>query len=101
MPFGSVGAREFGTYFIGYARTPEVIEQMLRNMFIGRPPGNYDRVLDFSTAVTGTLFFVPSGDFLDDPKSLMSSEAAATDRPAGSSRPDGSLGIGNLRETVR
>ncbi|MEX0631797.1 Dyp-type peroxidase [Serratia ureilytica] len=36
------------------------IEQMLENMFIGRPAGNYDRLLDFSHAVTGTLFFVPS-----------------------------------------
>jgi putative iron-dependent peroxidase len=40
---------------------------MLTNMFIGDPPGNYDRILDFSTALTGTLFFVPSQDFLDDP----------------------------------
>ena len=39
---------------------------MLDNMFIGRPPGNYDRLLDFSRAVTGTLFFVPSATFLDD-----------------------------------
>ena len=67
MPFGRVGAREFGTYFIGYARAPGVIEQMLTNMFIGRPPGNYDRILDFSTAVTGNLFFVPTAEFLDEP----------------------------------
>ena len=66
MPFGAVGAREFGTYFIGYARMPDVIEQMLQNMFIGKPPGNYDRILDFSTAVTGSLFFVPTVEFLDD-----------------------------------
>ena len=39
---------------------------MIRNMFIGDPPGNYDRILDFSTAVTGTLFFVPTEDFLDE-----------------------------------
>jgi putative iron-dependent peroxidase len=67
MPFGKVGADEFGTYFIGYARTPSVIEEMLQNMFIGKPPGNTDRILDFSTAVTGNLFFVPTVDFLDDP----------------------------------
>jgi porphyrinogen peroxidase len=67
MPFGRVGTGEFGTYFIGYARSPDVIEQMLENMFIGKPPGTTDRVLDFSTAVTGNLFFVPSLDFLDDP----------------------------------
>ena len=66
MPFGEVGRGEFGTYYIGYAATPSVTEQMLANMFIGDPPGNYDRILDFSTAVTGCLFFVPSAGFLDD-----------------------------------
>jgi porphyrinogen peroxidase len=66
MPFGDVGKGEFGTYFIGYARSPQRIEQMLQNMFVGRPPGNYDRLLDYSKAVTGTLFFVPSATFLDD-----------------------------------
>lgn len=70
MPFGSLGAGEFGTYFIGYAATPSVPEQMLRRMFLRDPPGNYDRILDFSTAVTGTLFFVPPADFLDDPPPL-------------------------------
>ncbi len=66
MAFGAIGAREFGTYFIGYASAPAVTEQMLHNMFIGNPPGNHDRILDFSTAVTGTLFFVPTADFLDN-----------------------------------
>jgi porphyrinogen peroxidase len=89
MPFGRVGAREFGTYFIGYARTPEVIEQMLRNMFIGKPPGNHDRVLDFSTAVTGSLFFVPSATFLDDDHAVQPAAA------------DGSLGIGSLKGVLR
>ena len=65
MPFGDVGKEEFGTYFIGYARSPHRIERMLENMFVGRPPGNYDRLLDFSRAVTGTLFFVPSATFLE------------------------------------
>ena len=67
MPFGSAGRGEFGTYFVGYAASPGVIEQMLANMFIGDPPGNYDRILDFSAAVTGCMFFVPSADFLRDP----------------------------------
>jgi putative iron-dependent peroxidase len=65
MPFGRPGAGEFGTYFIGYARSPDPLEQMLENMFVGRPPGNYDRLLDFSTAVTGGLFFIPSADLLE------------------------------------
>jgi putative iron-dependent peroxidase len=85
MPFGRVGQGEFGTYFIGYARSPGVIELMLRRMFIGEPPGNHDRVLDFSTAATGTSFFVPTADFLDDPPPLPTADAQATavgDRPA-------------------
>ncbi|TMC61262.1 MAG: Dyp-type peroxidase, partial [Chloroflexota bacterium] len=65
MPFGDVARGEFGTYFIGYARSTRPIEQMLENMFVGRPPGNYDRLLDFSRAITGNLFFVPSLDLLD------------------------------------
>jgi putative iron-dependent peroxidase len=66
MPFGRVGSGEFGTYYIAYAATPQVPEKMLENMFIGDPPGNYDRILDFSVAVTGNLFFVPTADFLED-----------------------------------
>lgn len=68
MPFGAVGTGEFGTYFIGYAADPGVTEEMLRNMFLGRTPGRHDRILDFSTAVTGCLFFVPPAAFLEDPE---------------------------------
>ncbi|MGN7757933.1 Dyp-type peroxidase [Chryseobacterium sp. 22532] len=66
MPFGNVATHEMGTYFICYASTFSTVEKMLTNMFIGNPPGNYDRILDFSTAQTGTLFFVPSLDMLDE-----------------------------------
>jgi putative iron-dependent peroxidase len=95
MPFGTPGKGEFGTYFIGYAASPAVTEQMLENMFIGRPPGNYDRVLDFSTPVTGCLFFAPSADFLDDPP-----DGPAPDVAAAAPVPDGSLGIGSLKRSV-
>ncbi len=98
MPFGAVGAGEFGTYFIGYARDPDVIEQMLSNMFIGKPAGNYDRLLDFSTAVTGNLFFVPSLEFLDDPPTERADSITATAVGDGlPSNDSGSLGIGSLR----
>ena len=96
MPFGRAGAGELGTYFVGYARSPDPIEQMLRNMFLGRPAGNHDRILDFSTAVTGSLFFVPSATFLDDPDILAGASSAA-DAPQ-TSDDEGSLGIGDLRE---
>src|SRR5262252_1054939 len=86
MPFGRVGTGEFGTYFIGYCRTPRVTEQMIENMFVGRPPGNYDRLLDFSRAVTGTLFFVPSATFLESVNDLDSTAAISADGPAEPSR---------------
>lgn len=61
-----MGREEFGTYFIGYARTPEVTETMLERMFLGTASAPHDRILDFSTPVTGSLFFTPAADFLED-----------------------------------
>ena len=107
MPFGQAGAGEFGTYFIGYCRTPRVTEQMIENMFVGRPPGNYDRLLDFSRAATGTLFFAPSATFLDSvipdaPPGAAPSPASATEAaPSLAAEPDGSLGIGSLKGEKR
>ena len=103
MPFGRTAQGESGTYFIGYSRSPRTIEQMLENMFIGRPPGNYDRLLDFSRAVTGNLFFAPSVTFLEN---------AAEDQPAASTKPGneyslparesaGSLDIGSLKGEIQ
>ena len=110
MPFGRVGQGEFGTYFIGYSRSPRTIEQMLENMFIGRPPGDYDRILDFSTAVTGGLFFIPTASFLDsvspdqpaaaaDPEmqKLDTTSALVDSSARGAKSTDGSLGIGSLK----
>jgi len=113
MPFGRPGHGEFGTYFIGYSRSPRTIEQMLENMFVGRPPGNYDRLLDFSRAVTGNLFFVPSATFLEnvtedqtneDQPTAAESPAAPAMAETSSSIPvvrDGSLGIGSLKGDIR
>ncbi len=108
MPFGRVGQGEFGTYFIGYSRTPRITEQMIENMFVGRPPGNYDRLLDFSRAVTGSLFFVPSATFLE---SITEDEPTVDTPPAAlaaadRSQPilsvhDASLGIGSLKGDIR
>jgi putative iron-dependent peroxidase len=106
MPFGRVGSGEHGTYFIGYCRTPRVTEQMIENMFIGQPPGNYDRLLDFSRAVTGTLFFVPSLTFLDAVSGEVPAMSAAAQpspaepSPLGARASDGSLGIGSLKGEI-
>ncbi|MGB6743523.1 MAG: Dyp-type peroxidase [Terracidiphilus sp.] len=102
MPFGRPGHGEFGTYFIGYSRTPRITETMLQNMFVGRPPGNYDRLLDFSQAVTGSLFFVPSATFLDNisgkaPDSTETVSSQTSDLPPAPSADDGSLKIGSLK----
>ncbi len=100
MPFGEIGKGEYGTYFIGYSRTAAVTERMLRNMFIGDPPGNTDRILEFSTAVTGGKFFTPILDFLNDPPPLPDSAPSAVE-PVAAVAPgtDGSLGIGSLKGT--
>ncbi|MBF4567162.1 Dyp-type peroxidase [Plantibacter sp. VKM Ac-2880] len=106
MPFGSPAHGEFGTYFIGYARRLWVIERMLQRMFIGDPPGLHDRLLDFSTAETGSVFFAPSAAFLeamgDDPDPA--APDAPTTVPTTATTPatptapaDGSLGLGSLR----
>jgi putative iron-dependent peroxidase len=109
MAFGRPGAKEFGTYFIGYARSPQPTEQMMENMFVGRPPGNYDRLLDFSRAVTGGLFFVPSADLLDElPDRTPSVASAASSQDADQEdtgkrekRRDGALNIGSLKGTAQ
>jgi putative iron-dependent peroxidase len=66
MPFGSIKSGTFGTYYIAYAHTPDVPEEMLRRMFLGDPYGTYDRILDFSIPLTGSLFYAPTAAFLDD-----------------------------------
>jgi putative iron-dependent peroxidase len=113
MPFGRPAHGEFGTYFIGYSRSPRTIEQMLENMFIGRPPGNYDRLLDFSRAVTGNLFFVPSATFLENVAEdqavegqTVAAEFSAAPAVAETSLSipsvrEGSLGIGSLKGDTR
>ncbi|MFJ6440657.1 Dyp-type peroxidase [Streptomyces sp. NPDC091649] len=111
MPFGSFRDGEFGTYFIGYAADPDVTERMLRNMFLGDPPGTHDRILDFSTAVTGSLFFAPRAGFLDAPPPppvLARSgdrpepvPAPVRQEPVAAGPDHGSLRIGSLQESAQ
>jgi len=107
MPFGRVGADEYGTYYIAYARTSELIEHMLTNMFIGDPPGTTDRILDFSTALTGSLLFVPSIDLLEgladaaqsdaDQAPVSAPEVAPGRRIAGHRQPSRAIGLSRRR----
>jgi putative iron-dependent peroxidase len=106
MPFGNMATNEMGTYFIAYASTFSTVKKMLDSMFIGSPEGNYDRLLDFSTAKTGSLFFAPSVSFL---KNITSGEPAMAAAPSGAdgtgagsssltSMGGGSLSIGSLKK---
>jgi putative iron-dependent peroxidase len=109
MPFGRAGSGEYGTYYVSYAASPAVTEEMLDNMFLGKGDATHDRLLDFSTALTGNLYFVPSADFLDDPPVRGDEDDGADEEPDdapageaadGGAEPtteDGSLGIGGLR----
>ena len=106
MPFGNMSTNEMGTYFIAYASTFDTVNKMLTSMFIGNPRGNYDRLLDFSTAKTGSLFFVPTLDMLDAMSSgsfeLQAVEPAVsrnsrTEIAAANTKTCGSLGIGSLK----
>ena len=112
MPFGNMSTNEMGTYFIAYASTFSTVKKMLTNMFIGSPAGNYDRLLDFSTPKTGSVFFVPSVPFLKNiasgaPALEVVPAAAETRGPlqevgsrssALTSLGDGSLSIGSLKK---
>jgi putative iron-dependent peroxidase len=66
LAFSNPSEGETGTFFIGYSKSFAITRQMLENMFLGAANGHADRLLDFSTAVTGCLFFIPTVDFLDD-----------------------------------
>lgn len=95
MPFGRPGAGEFGTYFIGYAARLWVIERMLERMFVGAPPGAYDKLLDFSAAMTGATFFVPTASLLEALAEPPGDAAAEAPQPPAA---EPTLGIGSLRD---
>ncbi|MFC9893537.1 Dyp-type peroxidase [Nocardia sp. NPDC127579] len=100
MPFGSVKDGEFGTYYIAYAASPDVTDAMLERMFLGTEDATHDRILDFSTAVTGTQFFTPAADFFDDLPGPPGESSADDSVPSMvDSFGSGSLGIGTLKRS--
>jgi putative iron-dependent peroxidase len=62
-PYGTLG--EHGLYFLGFSAELRRYEMMLGNMF-GLGDGPRDRLTDFSTAVSGSFFFAPSVDALNE-----------------------------------
>lgn len=95
-PFASLS--ETGTVFIGASRDPRRIDEMLQRMFGATPDGLYDRLTDFSAAVSGAYYFVPSMDDLTSVfGSLAVHETHTTDTPAPLGGISTGLGIGSLR----
>lgn len=90
-----------GTYFIGYARDLSVTEDMLTRMVVADADGVYDRLLDFTTPVTGCNFFAPALDVLEglgdppaDAATAAGPDAAPPEPQPGAGE---TLGIGSLR----
>ena len=99
MPFGNMSTNEMGTYFIAYASTFSTVKKMLDAMFIGSPEGNYDRLLDFSMAKTGSLFFAPSESFLKRvADGYPAVEVVSSAAPIVAGGGSGSLSIGSLKK---
>ncbi|NUS43800.1 MAG: Dyp-type peroxidase [Mycobacteriaceae bacterium] len=107
MPFGTVGDGQLGTYYIAYSATPSIPAKMLERMFLGTDDATHDRILDFSTAVTGTQFFAPAADFFDNlPDAPASAGADApeyrhvAESAVAAAGSDDSLAIGSLKGVV-
>ena len=67
MPFANTSKKENTVLISLDMQVHSVLRaRCWKSMFIGNPVGNTDRLLDFSTAVTGTLFFAPSYDLLGE-----------------------------------
>ena len=60
VPFSNPSEDKTGTYFIGYSKSFHITNTMLKNMFT-----KSDLLLDFSTPVTGGMFYIPSKTLLD------------------------------------
>jgi porphyrinogen peroxidase len=59
-------ALAYGTMFVGFARSSETLTTSLRQMIEADQNGDYDRLLDYVDAETGTNYFVPPQTLLDE-----------------------------------
>ena len=62
MPYGNLTTQ--GLLFVSYCAKPDNFERILANMVFGSDEGNYDHLLNYTTAETGAAFFAPSIDYL-------------------------------------
>jgi putative iron-dependent peroxidase len=61
-PYANAWAQ--GLYFVAYCETPDTFDKMLARMFGTSGDGLTDRLMDFTKAVSGALFFAPSRERL-------------------------------------
>jgi putative iron-dependent peroxidase len=64
VPYASLV--EEGLHFVAFAADPATFEKMLRRMFEPDDQATHDHLTDFSTPVTGSAWFVPSLQQLDE-----------------------------------
>ena len=59
MPYGTLGG-DHGLFFVAYAKEPRRFERMLTRLFGTAEDGLHDRLMEFTRAVSGAYFFIPS-----------------------------------------
>ncbi|CAF0739671.1 unnamed protein product [Adineta steineri] len=62
LPYGDL--KEHGLFFISYASDTKKHEKQLDSM-VGMDDNIYDRIMDFSTPITGNYWFIPSLNVLE------------------------------------
>lgn len=62
MPYGDMKVQ--GLYFVSCAKSPKPFRLMLESMIYGDENGEYDKLLDYTSAETGAAFFAPSVTFI-------------------------------------
>lgn len=64
FPYG--GVRQHGLYFLAFACDQHRFDAILKNMYGVSGDGLHDRLLDFTQAVTGSYWFAPSREALEN-----------------------------------
>ena len=64
VPYGTVG--EHGLYFVGFSADLSRFDRMLERMFGVADDGLQDRLTEFSRPVSGSYYFAPSLDALNE-----------------------------------
>ncbi len=62
MPYGNMSVQ--GLYFVSCSANPSALSKYLYSRIYGDQQGQYDKLLDYSTAETGAAFFAPSLSFI-------------------------------------